>query len=98
MPSSSPSLRILCPKGHLGFAPIKTASFRSGLDCAPDLICADPGSCDVGPGPLGADVSSSPLQWQKRDLEPLRRLPGHELCVVVQAVAPTRARSPRRYA
>ena len=69
MPSPTPSLRILCPNGHLGFAPIKTASFRTGLDCAPDLICADSGSCDVGPGPLGADVSSSPLHWQKHDLE-----------------------------
>jgi hypothetical protein len=66
---SGSSLRILCPNGHLGFAPIKTASFRIGLDWAPDLICADSGSCDVGPGPLGADVSSSPLQWQRHDLE-----------------------------
>jgi len=66
---SGPSLCILCPNGHLGFAPIKTGSFRLGLDCAPDLICADSGSCDVGPGPLGADVSSSPVQWQKHDLE-----------------------------
>ena len=66
MPSS---LRILCPNGHLGFAPIKTGSFALGLDRAPDLICADSGSCDVGPGPLGADVSSSPLQWQRHDLE-----------------------------
>src|SRR5215468_8687614 len=62
-------MRILCPNGHLGFAPIKTGSFQSGLDCALDLICADSGSCDVGPGPLGADVSSSPLQWQRHDLE-----------------------------
>jgi hypothetical protein len=62
-------MRILCPNGHLGFAPIKTASFRIGLECAPDLICADSGSCDVGPGPLGADVSSSPVQWQRHDLE-----------------------------
>src|SRR4029077_12968809 len=69
MPASSPSLRILCPNGHLGFAPIKTASFQIGLDRAPDLICADSGSCDVGPGPLGADVSSSLLQWQRHDLE-----------------------------
>jgi hypothetical protein len=69
LPSSGSSLRILCPNGHLGFAPIKTASFQIGLDRAPDLICADSGSCDVGPGPLGADVSSSPLQWQRHDLE-----------------------------
>ena len=33
------------------------------------MICADSGSCDVGPGPLGAGVSSSPLQWQRHDLE-----------------------------
>ena len=62
-------MRILCPNGHLGFAPIKTESFEFGLDCAPDLICADSGSCDVVPGPLGADVSSSPVQWQRHDLE-----------------------------
>jgi hypothetical protein len=64
VPLSVSSLRILCPNGHLGFAPIKTGSFRIGLGYAPDLICADSGSCDVGPGPLGADVSSSPVQWQ----------------------------------
>src|SRR5260370_36004994 len=69
VPSPGSSLRILCPNGHLGFAPIKTASFELGLDCAPDLICADSGSCDVGPGPLGADVSSSPPQWQRHDLD-----------------------------
>ena len=69
VPSSRSSPRILCPNGHLGFAPIKTGSFRIGLDCAPDLICADTGSCDVGPGPLGADVSSSPVRWQRHDLE-----------------------------
>src|SRR5215472_9049784 len=63
------ALRIVCPNGHLGFAPIKTGSFRIGCDSEPDLICADSGSCDVGPGPLGADISSSPLQWQVADLE-----------------------------
>jgi len=67
--SSNDTLRIVCPNGHLGFAPIKSGSFRIGCDCAPDLICADSGSCDVGPGPLGADISSSPLQWQVADLE-----------------------------
>ncbi len=163
VPSSGSSLRVLCPNGHLGFAPIKTGSFRVGLDCAPDLICAVSGSCDVGPGPLGADVSSSrcttritgpkyipPVElraklegagklgerfigmvgvrdpytienidavitWARQQaaerfgpaacelhytvygrdailgaLEPLRRSPGHEVCVVVQAIAPTR--------
>ena len=67
--SANHTLRIVCPNGHLGFAPIKTGSFRIGCGCEPDLICADSGSCDVGPVPLGADISSSPLQWQMHDLE-----------------------------
>lgn len=66
--SANHPLRIVCPNGHLGFAPIKTGSFRIGCDCEPDLICADSGSCDVGPVPLGADISSSPRQWQVDDL------------------------------
>ena len=67
--SANHTLRIVCPNGHLGFAPIRTGSFRIGCECEPDLICADSGSCDVGPVPLGADISSSPLQWQVSDLE-----------------------------
>ena len=67
--SANHTLRIVCPNGHLGFAPIKTGSFRIGCQSEPDLICADSGSCDVGPVPLGADVSSSPRQWQMDDLE-----------------------------
>jgi len=67
--SANRTLRIVCPNGHLGFAPIKPGSFRIGCECEPDLICADSGSCDVGPVPLGADISSSPLQWQWDDLE-----------------------------
>ena len=67
--SANRSLRIVCPNGHLGFAPIKTGSFTIGCASEPDLICADSGSCDVGPGPLGADISSSPLAWQVQDLE-----------------------------
>jgi acyclic terpene utilization AtuA family protein len=67
--SANRSLRIVCPNGHLGFAPIKTGSFDIGCASEPDLICADSGSCDVGPGPLGADISSSPLAWQTQDLE-----------------------------
>ena len=50
VPLSEASLRILCPNGHLGFAPIKTASFRVGLDRAPDLICAESGSVRCWPG------------------------------------------------
>ncbi|MBV8489473.1 MAG: acyclic terpene utilization AtuA family protein, partial [Candidatus Eremiobacteraeota bacterium] len=67
--SATRTLRIISPNGHLGFAPIKMGSFRAGLDCDPDLICADSGSCDIGPGPLGEDMSSSPLAWQRHDLE-----------------------------
>src|SRR5215470_3889337 len=67
--SANRTLRIVCPNGHLGFAPIKGGSFRIGCASEPDLICADSGSCDVGPGPLGSDTSSSPLQWQTDDLE-----------------------------
>jgi hypothetical protein len=67
--SANHTLRIVCPNGHLGFAPIKTGSFRIGCQSEPDLICADSGSCDVGPVPLGADLSSSPRQWQVDDLE-----------------------------
>jgi len=67
--SANHTLRIVCPNGHLGFAPIKAGSFRIGCESEPDLICADSGSCDVGPVPLGSDTSSSPLQWQTDDLE-----------------------------
>jgi hypothetical protein len=67
--SANRTLRIVCPNGHLGFAPIKPGSFRIGCASEPDLICADSGSCDVGPVPLGSDTSSSPLQWQTDDLE-----------------------------
>ena len=62
--SANRTLRIVCPNGHLGFAPIKTGSFEIGAGSEPDLICADSGSCDIGPGPLGTDTSSSPLAWQ----------------------------------
>src|SRR5882672_10572327 len=67
--SANRTLRIVCPNGHLGFAPIKTGSFHIGCASEPDLICADSGSDDVGPVPLGADISSSPRQWQEHDLE-----------------------------
>ena len=67
--SANDTLRIVCPNGHLGFAPIKTGSFRIGCESEPDLICADFGSRDVGPVPLSADISSSPRRWQMDDLE-----------------------------
>jgi hypothetical protein len=62
-------LRILCPNGHLGFAPTKLGSFEIGVAAEPDMIACDSGSCDCGPGPLGADVSVSPLAWQRHDIE-----------------------------
>ncbi len=63
------STRIICPNGHLGFAPLKTGSFHLGVDEKPDFIAADSGSDDVGPVPLGTDTSTSPRQWQEHDLE-----------------------------
>ncbi|MCA0422484.1 MAG: DUF1446 domain-containing protein [Proteobacteria bacterium] len=63
------TLKVICPNEHLGFAPSKTASFAIGVDADPDIIAADSGSDDVGPGPLGSDTSTSPLAWQTHDLE-----------------------------
>jgi len=62
-------MRILCPNGHLGFAPTKEESFWLGAETRPDFYCCDSGSDDIGPGPLGADTSASPHEWQKHDLE-----------------------------
>src|SRR3954463_11671175 len=63
------SFRVICPNGHLGFAPLKVESFRRGVAERPDCIAADSGSDDVGPIPLGSDTSTSPLSWQTHDLE-----------------------------
>lgn len=63
------SLKIICPNGHLGFAPLRTESFWLGVDAGPDYIAADSGSDDVGPVPLGSDTSTSPEAWQRHDLE-----------------------------
>ncbi len=63
------SLKIICPNGHLGFAPIRTESFALGVEASPDYIAADSGSDDVGPGPLGSDTCTSPEVWQRHDLE-----------------------------
>src|SRR4051812_25876110 len=63
------SLRIICPNGHLGFAPLRVESFRLGVAAHPDCIAADSGSDDVGPIPLGSDTSTSPRGWQTQDLE-----------------------------
>ena len=63
------SLKIICPNGHLGFAPLRTESFELGVEARPDYIAADSGSDDVGPVPLGSDTSTSPKAWQRHDLE-----------------------------
>jgi hypothetical protein len=63
------SLKIICPNGHLGFAPLRVESFKLGVAARPDYIAADSGSDDVGPIPLGSDTSTSPLAWQTHDLE-----------------------------
>ena len=64
-----PSLKIICPNGHLGFAPLRPESFALGVAAGPDYIAADSGSDDVGPVPLGSDTSTSPEAWQRQDLE-----------------------------
>jgi hypothetical protein len=61
--------RVICPNGHLGFAPLRIDSFRIGVAAKPDCIAADSGSDDVGPIPLGSDTCTSPLAWQTHDLE-----------------------------
>lgn len=63
------SMTIICPNGHLGFAPLKTGSFHLGVKAKPDFIAADSGSDDIGPVPLGNDTCASPKAWQKHDLE-----------------------------
>lgn len=63
------SLKIICPNGHLGFAPLRVESFLLGVEAGPDVIAADSGSDDIGPVPLGTDTSTSPEQWQEHDLE-----------------------------
>jgi hypothetical protein len=63
------TLKIICPNGHLGFAPLRAESFHIGVAAAPDYIAADSGSDDVGPVPLGSDTSTSPESWQRHDLE-----------------------------
>lgn len=62
-------LRVICPNGHLGFAPTKEDSFYIGAETKPDYYCCDSGSDDIGPGPLGNDDCISPRAWQKHDLE-----------------------------
>jgi len=63
------NLKIICPNGHLGFAPLRPESFELGVQAHPDYIAADSGSDDVGPVPLGSDTSTSPESWQRHDLE-----------------------------
>lgn len=66
---SKKELRILCPNGHLGFAPTKEKSFHIGAATKPDYYITDSGSCDIGPTPLGDNSSPSPYGWQVHDIE-----------------------------
>ncbi|MCE7791808.1 DUF1446 domain-containing protein [Salipaludibacillus sp. CUR1] len=66
---SKESLRIVCPNGHLGFAPTKEKSFYLAKETKPDYYCCDSGSDDIGPSALGDDRSVSMYKWQKHDLE-----------------------------
>lgn len=63
------SLKVICPNGHLGFAPLKTESFHIAVAAGTDYIAADSGSDDIGPVPLGSDTCASPRTWQEHDLE-----------------------------
>ncbi|MDX1737839.1 MAG: acyclic terpene utilization AtuA family protein [Alphaproteobacteria bacterium] len=63
------SIKIICPNGHLGFAPMKLESFKIAVEENPTYIAADSGSDDIGPGPLGNDSCASPAAWQIHDLE-----------------------------
>lgn len=62
-------ISFLSPTGHLGFTPIEAESFWNGVEEEPDFICADSGSCDIGPYPLGSNEAVSPEPWQRHDLE-----------------------------
>lgn len=62
-------IRIVCPNGHLGFAPTKEESFYLAADTKPDYYCSDSGSDDIGASALGSDRSVSMYKWQKHDLE-----------------------------
>ncbi|WNF36312.1 acyclic terpene utilization AtuA family protein [Bacillaceae bacterium IKA-2] len=66
---SKKKLSIICPNGALGFGKTKVESFKIGKATFPDYYCADSGSDDIGPAPLGSDQSSSMYEWQKHDLE-----------------------------
>lgn len=62
-------MRIVSPNGHLGFAQTRPGSFHEALKHDLDYLIADSGSCDIGPGPLGANSCASPREWQYHDLE-----------------------------
>lgn len=66
---SKKELRIVCPNGHLGFAPTKEESFKIAAATKPDYYCCDSGSDDIGAAALGSDRSVSMYKWQKHDLE-----------------------------
>ena len=62
-------LRILCPNRPLGFMPFQETSFWMGAETRPDYYCCTSGSPDIGADLLGNDISVSPYEWQKHNLE-----------------------------
>lgn len=62
-------LRILCPNRPLGFLPFQETGFWIGAESRPDYYCCTSGNPNVGPDPLGNDISVSPYEWQKHHLE-----------------------------
>src|SRR5690625_2551885 len=62
-------LRIVCPNGHLGFAPTKKHSFHLAAQTKPDYYCSDSGSDDIGASALGSDRSVCMYKCQKHDLQ-----------------------------
>jgi hypothetical protein len=68
MPETDALIRIVCPSGQLGYAPLRPDSFHLSLAHQPDYIVADSGSCDIGPAPLALDEPTSPVEWQRFDL------------------------------
>ena len=68
--SSMKEIRVLSPLGMLGYGyPI--ASFEAGLAKKPHAIAVDAGSTDPGPYYLGAGISFTNRQANKRDLIPM---------------------------
>jgi hypothetical protein len=77
------SLKIICPNGHLGFAPIRVESFKLGVATRPDYVAADSGSGKIVELPVRDVVHGRPVKNKEalanpEALEHFRNRP--ELC------------------